>query len=210
MTEEVEFSAKVRISVAMQMLKQDIFQQIIADKDGWIALANGMELKDQLEQWENHFFLLRRIRSSALINRKIIEQMTTLKQRISTDYMMAFKARDNDRKTILGVLKAAIQTEEKNSGATDMSDEDVMKILNKTVKGLNETISLADDQESKTQLAIIEEYMPRRMSREEVVAKIHDLRAASDVPLNIGTIMKAFALDAVDKKMVAEVFAETK
>lgn len=136
--------------------------------------------------------------------------MTTLKQRISSDYMTAFKARDNDRKVILGVLKASIQTEEKNSGVTDMSDEDVMKILNKTVKSLNETISLADDQESKTQLTIVEEYMPKRMSREEVAAKIDTLKAASDVPLNIGAIMKAFALDAVDKKLVSEVFAEMK
>lgn len=136
--------------------------------------------------------------------------MTTLKQRISADHMTAFKARDNDRKNILGVLKASIQTEEKNSGVADMPDEDVMKILNKVVKSLNETIALADDQESKTQLVIVEEYMPKRMSREEVSAKIDALKAASDVPLNIGAVMKAFALDAVDKKMVSEVFAETK
>jgi uncharacterized protein YqeY len=136
--------------------------------------------------------------------------MTTLKQRITADFMTAFKNRDNDRKVILGVLKAAIQTEEKNIGQSDMSDEDVMKILNKTVKSLNETISLADDQESKTQLAIVEEYMPKRMNREEVLAKIGSLKEASDAPLNIGAVMKAFALDAVDKKMVAEVFEETK
>lgn len=135
--------------------------------------------------------------------------MTTLKQRISADFMTAFKNRDNDRKTILGVIKSAIQTEEKNSGVTEMSDEDVMKILNKVVKGLNETISLADDHESKVQLAVVEEYMPKRMGRNEVKNKIDDLRS-SDPSIAIGAVMKAFALDAVDKKMVAEVFAETK
>lgn len=132
--------------------------------------------------------------------------MTTLKQRISADYMTAFKNRDNDRKTILGVIKSAIQTEEKNTGQTEMSDEDVMKILNKQVKSLNETISLADDAESKMQLAIVEEYMPKRMSREEVVAKVAQLKSDSDVPLSIGAVMKAFANDAVDKKVVSEVF----
>ena len=133
--------------------------------------------------------------------------MTTLKQRISADYMTAFKARDNDRKVILGVLKASIQTEEKNSGVADMSDEDVMKILNKTVKSLSETIALANDQESKTQLAVVEEYMPKRMSRDEVKAKIAALRGG-DATIAIGAVMKAFALDAVDKKLVAEVYNE--
>lgn len=119
--------------------------------------------------------------------------------------MTAFKERNTVRKNILGVLKANIQTEEKNSGASDMSDEDVMKILNKTVKSLNETISLSNDEESKLQLAIVEEYMPRRMSRDEVKAKIEALRSENG-SIAIGAVMKAFAMDAVDKKMVAEVF----
>ena len=62
----------------------------------------------------------------------------TLKERINADFMTAFKNKDNVRKTILGVLKASIQTQEKNAGQSDMSDEDVMKILNKQVKNLKE------------------------------------------------------------------------
>lgn len=131
----------------------------------------------------------------------------TLKERISADYMTAFKNKDGVRKTILGVLKASIQTEEKNSGQADMNDEDVMKILNKQVKNLNESIAAANDQESKQQLAVVEEYMPKRMSREEVKAKLDALKAAGEAG-NIGQVMKAFAKDAVDKKMVAEVFNE--
>lgn len=131
----------------------------------------------------------------------------TLKERISADHMTAFKNKDGVRKTILGVLKASIQTEEKNSGQADMNDEDVMKILNKQVKSLNESIAAANDQESKQQLAVVEEYMPKRMSREEVKAKLDALKVAGEAG-NIGQVMKAFAKDAVDKKMVAEVFNE--
>jgi uncharacterized protein YqeY len=131
----------------------------------------------------------------------------TLKEKISADYMTAFKNKDNVRKTILGVLKASIQTEEKNSGQENMSDEDVMKILNKQVKNLNESIAVANDEESKQQLAVVEEYMPKRMSRDEVKAKIEGLRANGEAG-NIGQVMKAFAMDAVDRKMVAEVFNE--
>ncbi len=131
----------------------------------------------------------------------------TLKERISADFMTAFKNKESERKNFLGVLKSAIQIEEKKEGQAELTDEEVMKILNKQVKNLNESIAIAGDEESKRQLAIIEEYMPKRMSREEVKAKIDALRAAGEAG-NIGQVMKAFALDAVDRKMVAEVFGE--
>ncbi len=134
--------------------------------------------------------------------------MTPLKQRISTDYITAFKSKDAVRKSILSVVKGDIQTAEKNTGVADLSDEDVMKILTKTVKNLNETLSQTQDAESTAQLAVLSEYMPKQLTREEVKAKVDELKAASDVPLNIGAVMKAFAMDAVDKKMVAEVFNE--
>ena len=134
--------------------------------------------------------------------------MTPLKQRISTDYITAFKSKDAVRKSILSVVKGDIQTVEKNTGVADLSDEDVMKILVKTVKNLNETLSQTQDAESTAQLAVLSEYMPKQLTREEVKAKVDELKAASDVPLNIGAVMKAFAMDAVDKKMVAEVFNE--
>jgi uncharacterized protein YqeY len=130
-----------------------------------------------------------------------------LKERISADFMTAFKNKETERKNFLGVLKAAIQVEEKKEGQAELTDEDVMKILNKQAKNLNESIALAGDEESKRQLAIVEEYLPQRMSREEVKAKIDMLRAAGEAG-NIGQVMKAFALDAVDRKMVAEVFNE--
>ena len=130
-----------------------------------------------------------------------------LKEKISADHLTAFKNKDSVRKTILGVLKASIQTEEKNSGQENMNDEDVMKILNKQVKNLNESIAAANDEESKQQLAVVEEYMPKRMSRDQVKTKIEGLRVAGEAG-NIGQVMKAFATDAVDRKMVAEVFNE--
>ena len=138
---------------------------------------------------------------------RITLNVMTLKEKISADYLTAFKAKDSVRKTILGVIKATIQTEEKNFGQTDMGDQDVMKILNKQAKNLNESIAAANDEESKQQLAVVEEYMPKRMSREQVKAKVDALRAAGEAG-NIGQVMKAFAMDAVDKKMVAEVFNE--
>lgn len=134
--------------------------------------------------------------------------MTTLKTRIAADYITAFKAKDAIKKSILSTVKGEIQTVEKNTGQVDLDDEGVMKILTKTVKNLNISIAEADDEGSKQELSVLEGYMPKQMSREEVKAKVEGLLAGGAT--NIGAIMKAFALDAVDKKLVAEVFGEFK
>lgn len=72
MKEEKEYPAKVYITVALEILKQDLFQHVIADKDPWVALANGLMLKDQLEQFENQFALIQRVRESTNWNKKYL------------------------------------------------------------------------------------------------------------------------------------------
>ena len=138
----------------------------------------------------------------------------TLKERISTDYMTAFKAKDTASKNLLSVIKGEIQTAEKNTGVENMTDEDVAKILNKTAKGLSESISkmksIAGQEENIAQasaeLEILQSYHPKLMSREEIVKKVSEMKESGIV--NIGQIMKEFAGLPVDRKVVSEVIKE--
>jgi len=138
----------------------------------------------------------------------------TLKERISADYMAAFKAKDTASKNLLSVIKGEIQTVEKNTGVENMADEDVAKILNKTAKGLSESISkmksIAGQEENIAQasaeLAILQSYLPKPMSREEIVKKVSEMKESGIV--NIGQIMKEFAGLPVDRKVVSEVIKE--
>ena len=134
--------------------------------------------------------------------------MTTLKQRIAADHMAAFKNKETVRKSILSTVKGEIQTVEKNTGQAELSDEEVTRIMTKTIKSLNETISLTGDEESKEQLAILSAYMPKQMSREEIKQRVQELIASGAG--NIGQVMKEFSSASADKKMVAEVFGELK
>lgn len=129
-----------------------------------------------------------------------------LKTRINSDYIAAFKAGDAVKKSILSVVKGEIQTQEKNKAVADLSDEDVTKILLKTQKSLKETISLSGDQKSKDELTIIEEYLPKEMTRDEVEAKIKEV--VGDGPVNIGLVMKAFAGLPVDRTLVSKICQE--
>ena len=130
----------------------------------------------------------------------------TLKEKINTDFMTAFKSKNMISKNILSVIKGEIQTIEKNIGSDNLSDDEVTKILTKTVKSLKETITLGNDEKSKLELVIIEAYLPKQMSKEEVTAKVTEL--VNSGITQIGAIMKEFATLPVDKKMVSESIKE--
>lgn len=129
-----------------------------------------------------------------------------LKEQISKDYMIAFKERNAVAKNLLSVVKGEIQTIEKNTGVECLSDVEVVKILNKTAKSLNEVISLNGDEESKLQLKIVESFLPTPLTKEDIVVKVNELVASGIT--NVGGIMKEFATLHVDRKVVSEVIKE--
>jgi len=130
----------------------------------------------------------------------------TLKEKINKDYIDAFKAKNTLSKNLLSVIKGEIQTIEKNTGVENLTDEYVTKILNKSVKSLKETLSSLTDPDklsfSKTELEIVESYLPKQMSAEEIESKIDSLISSGIT--NIGAIMKEFSSLPVDKKIVSE------
>lgn len=130
----------------------------------------------------------------------------TLKEKINVDFMTALKSKNVVAKGILSVIKGEIQTVEKNIGVDNLSDVEVSKILTKTVKSLKETISLTNDEKSNLELSVIEVYLPKQMSKEEVIAKVTEL--VNSGITQIGAIMKEFATLPADKKVVSEVIKE--
>jgi uncharacterized protein YqeY len=128
-----------------------------------------------------------------------------IKEQINKDYMIAFKAKNTVAKNLLSVVKGEIQTIEKNTGVENMSDEDVLKILTKTSKSLKEMVATGSEQ-AKEELSIIEAYLPKQMSKEEVTAKVTEL--VNSGVTQIGAIMKEFASLPADKKLVSESIKE--
>lgn len=126
----------------------------------------------------------------------------SLKEQINADFMKAFKAKKMELKSFLGTLKGEIQTAEKNQMVENLSDEDIIKILNKFAKNCKENIRLANDEKSKVELEIVEAYLPKQLSVEEIQSKIDSL-VASGVK-NIGQLMKEFSTLPADKKIVSE------
>jgi uncharacterized protein YqeY len=92
-----------------------------------------------------------------------------------------------------------------------LPDEEVVKILNKTAKSLRE-IFVTDNSEVLTnvrlELDIIESYLPKQMTQEEITEMIKALIA--DGASNLGAIMQGFAILPADKKLVAQIYNQVK
>lgn len=127
-----------------------------------------------------------------------------LREQINKDYMTAFKEKNTVAKNLLSVIKGEIQTTEKNVGS-ELSDEDVIKILQKSAKSLKEMVA-SGSEGAKEELAIIEAYLPKQMSKDEVTQKVTEL--VNSGITQMGAIMKEFAQLPADKKMVSEVVKE--
>ena len=135
-----------------------------------------------------------------------------LKDQINKDYMTAFKERDTVKKNLLSVIKGGIQLGEKNLMVENMPDDKVLEILNQAAKSSRETISKLEDGELKDfaniELAIIESYLPKQMTTDEVTEKIKSMIAEGSS--NIGEIMKGFSALPADKKMVSQIYNSIK
>ena len=131
-----------------------------------------------------------------------------LKEKINTDYMSAFRTKNVIAKNLLSVIKGEIQTIEKNTGVENLSDEEVTKILNKTVKSLKETQSKFPSDQVTEELTIVESYLPKQMTETEITTKIQEL--VDGGASNLGEIMKAFAQLPADRKLVSNLYNSLK
>ncbi len=129
-----------------------------------------------------------------------------LKEKINADFLIAFKSRQMDKKNFLGLIKGDIQTIEKNLTVQDLSDAEVIKILNKIAKNIKETLAAKETDDLKEQLTIVESYLPKLMSDADVKLEMQKMIASG--ANNIGAIMKLFADKPVDRKIVSQIAKE--
>jgi uncharacterized protein YqeY len=105
----------------------------------------------------------------------------TLKEQIQQDFIEAMKARQEDRKNALAMLKAAIMRWETDGEKKVAGDEAVLAIIQKEVKqrrdaaegfrsGGKEDMALKEEAEMK----VLQAYLPEQLSEEKVRAVISE------------------------------------
>ena len=103
--------------------------------------------------------------------------MAQLKDQISEDIKSAMKAKDKVRLNVLRYLKKLFIEND-----TSKKPQDEMDIIVGHQKKIKESIELYPEgselyQQAKDELAVINEYLPKQMTEQEVINLIEELRA---------------------------------
>jgi len=123
----------------------------------------------------------------------------SLKQQIISDLTASMKAQNAARTSTLRLVKASMMNREIEKGG-ELDDEEMTKLLRSMVKQRRDSIEqyekggrpeLADKE--KSEIDVIETYLPQAASREEIEAAVGDAIAetgASSIK-DMGRVMKA-------------------
>ncbi len=149
----------------------------------------------------------------------------SLQQQIDADLKAAMLARDEPRKLALRSVKTAIQNavvEKRSSAGLDatLTDDEVLQVITHQAKQRRESISefsragrddLIPNEES--QLAILEEYLPQQLGREEITVVVQAVidETGAQGSKDLGIVMRgsmAQLQGKADGKLVNEVARE--
>ena len=128
-----------------------------------------------------------------------------LQKRINADLVAAMKAKDTTTLNVLRVLKGEIQrAEQSSSGKIELSDADIVKLIKKSIDGINET---GGDQ---AEVAVLEKYMPKQMTEFEIQLAVTSLILGNNYnsPKDMGKIMAFFNQNHAgqyDGKLLSEI-----
>jgi uncharacterized protein YqeY len=143
-----------------------------------------------------------------------------LLQKISDDMKAAMKSGDKPRLEVLRFTLSSLNAAQKEKMLKDpaatLGDEEVISLLQKEAKKRKDSIELFKQgdradlvEKEESDLAVIYEYMPTPLSREEVVALVKEAKAAgaNDFGSLMREVMK-LAKGRTDGKTVGEVIKD--
>ena len=123
----------------------------------------------------------------------------TLKQNLDEQIKQAMRDKAQDRLRTLRALRAMVLNEEtREVKKDDLTPDEELKILNKAAKQRRESADIFKQQNrldlyevEAIELTIIEEFLPKQLTEEEVRAKIAEIiaRVGASVPSDMGKVM---------------------
>ncbi len=142
----------------------------------------------------------------------------SLKDRIAQDVKAAMLAKDNAKRDTLRLLQAAVKQKEVDE-RIELDDAGVIAVLDKMLKQRNDSITafklgarqdLADKEQAE--LAVLQPYLPTRLSVEEVAAEVRAIVAelGAKGPGDMGKVMGAVKARLAGKADMGAVSAAVK
>ena len=138
----------------------------------------------------------------------------SIKQRVQEEMTKAMKNQDKFRLECLRLAKAAVLLKEKESAA-DLTDEMSAAALRAEIKKRQQSIEIfrqvakeAEAQAAEKEIGIIQEFLPKQLSAEEIEAKVRAYLAEHPEMVHPGKLTGALKKelgDAADGKLLNEI-----
>ena len=122
----------------------------------------------------------------------------SLEQKVMEQMKDAMKAKDEAGLRTLRAIKAGILLEKTSGSGTEISEADETKMLQKMAKQRRDSLEIFVQQnredlaiKEREELAIIEKFLPKQMSAEELTAEIKAIMAqvGASSPADMGKVM---------------------
>ena len=123
----------------------------------------------------------------------------SLKSTIETEIKQAMLKKDKDRLRALRAIKSQILlAETEKGGGGELSEDTEIKLLTKAAKQRKDSIEVYEKQgrddlaaTEKSELAVIESYLPKQLSEEEVEAEVKKIieEVEASGPQDMGKVM---------------------
>jgi uncharacterized protein YqeY len=121
----------------------------------------------------------------------------TMKSRLEDDLKQAMRARDTLRRDVIRYLRSEIRNQEIRV-QDDLDDEAVVQVLSRQAQQRRDSIEAFSEanrsdlvEKEQAELAIIMEYLPQQMSRDEIAELVHRVVAevGAEGPGDMGKVM---------------------
>ena len=122
-----------------------------------------------------------------------------LKEKLLEDLKMAMKEKDVIMKNTIQMIRAAILQTEKDK-QIELDDNNILEIISKQVKQKNDALEQFEEadrqdlvKQTKLEINILKEYLPKQLSREEVEQIVVDLSRTLGIfdMKGMGTLIKS-------------------
>ena len=142
----------------------------------------------------------------------------SLKEHITEDMKTAMRAKDTDRLGAIRLLLAAMKQKEVDERVV-LDDVAIIAIVDKLIKQRKDSIEAFEKAErpdlaekEKAELAVLQVYLPARMSTEEVTAAVQAIVAklGATGPADMGKVMGAVKAELAGKADMGQVSAAVK
>jgi len=142
-----------------------------------------------------------------------------LKEKLLEDMKISMREKNNLRKNVIQMVRAAILQIEKDK-CIEVDDNKILEIIAKEVKTRNDSISDFEKggredlvNQAKEEIAVLSEYLPRQLTKEELKEKLEKIIAdlgATSIK-DMGAVMKKAKEEirtAADGRTINEVVKE--